>query len=197
MMTRLLAILALFLAAPTWGQTPTPTPDLTMGCCVYGAGCDIPPACVDQEHVFCNEDCAAICSLGACSWEASSCNETVGCPTNTPTPSPILDCCSPNPGPGCNDPNCMAVICGVDEQCCTEQWDQKCSNEASGLCPNVPCRCACAPTLTPTPTVTYTVTAGPSLTPTSTRVYTATRLATPTRVETPTRVPTKTRVPTP
>jgi len=117
--------------------------------------------------------------------------DTDRCVTPTPT-----DCCSPNPGPGCNDPNCMAVICGVDEQCCTEQWDQKCANEASGLCPNVPCRCACAPTLTPTPTVTLTITAGPSPTPTKTRIFTPTRIDTPTRIPTPTRILTPSRTPT-
>lgn len=84
--------------------------------------------------------------------------------------SPVFgaDCCIVGSGPGCDDVNCEAMICGADEKCCTELWDQKCVNEALGLCRQlVDCKCNCvAPT--PTRTRVPTWTRVPTLTPTPT-----------------------------
>jgi hypothetical protein len=110
------------------------------------------------------------------------------------------DCCTVGTGPGCDDVACEAVVCGGDEKCCTEVWDQKCVNEARGECPRfADCRCTCAPTITPTVTITPTptrtvfVTWTPTSTPTPT-VPTPTGTVSPsaTRTITPTVSPTPT-----
>jgi hypothetical protein len=44
------------------------------------------------------------------------------------------DCCAIHAEPGCSDPVCEALICGLDSFCCTDTWDDLCA----GLAANEP-----------------------------------------------------------
>ncbi|MHC5114908.1 MAG: nidogen-like domain-containing protein [Planctomycetota bacterium] len=44
------------------------------------------------------------------------------------------DCFIPNGTPGCDDPVCCALICGIDPFCCTTEWDQLCADQAAAMC---------------------------------------------------------------
>ncbi|MHC4990778.1 MAG: hypothetical protein ACYTGC_07330, partial [Planctomycetota bacterium] len=44
------------------------------------------------------------------------------------------DCCYDNGTPGCDDPACEALICGMDSFCCDVFWDQICADQALMLC---------------------------------------------------------------
>ncbi len=44
------------------------------------------------------------------------------------------DCCIFNGSPGCDDPDCVAVVCAADPFCCNTLWDQLCANLAQELC---------------------------------------------------------------
>lgn len=46
-------------------------------------------------------------------------------------------CFEPHPievGPGCNDPECCAVVCGIDPSCCSGAWDATCAALAGQNC---------------------------------------------------------------
>jgi hypothetical protein len=44
------------------------------------------------------------------------------------------DCCIANGTPGCDDPDCEAIVCAVDPFCCDVAWDGICADEAGELC---------------------------------------------------------------
>lgn len=44
------------------------------------------------------------------------------------------DCCAPNGTPGCEDPDCEALICGQDPFCCDTEWDALCADAAIAQC---------------------------------------------------------------
>ena len=44
------------------------------------------------------------------------------------------DCQIPHDYPGCEDPLCEAIVCGFDDFCCTDEWDDTCSETANALC---------------------------------------------------------------
>ncbi|MHC5006164.1 MAG: zinc metalloprotease, partial [Planctomycetota bacterium] len=44
------------------------------------------------------------------------------------------DCYAANGTPGCEDAFCCALVCSVDDFCCTTQWDGICADEAGNLC---------------------------------------------------------------
>ncbi len=44
------------------------------------------------------------------------------------------DCCVANGTPGCDDPECEAIVCAVDPFCCDVSWDGICAGEANDLC---------------------------------------------------------------
>ena len=43
------------------------------------------------------------------------------------------ECCMPNGSPGCNDDQCMEVVCSVIPDCCDIVWDTSCAGFAIGL----------------------------------------------------------------
>ncbi len=43
-----------------------------------------------------------------------------------------------DPRPGCEDGSCCAVVCRIDELCCTETWDERCVTIASFYCGSDP-----------------------------------------------------------
>jgi subtilisin-like proprotein convertase family protein len=44
------------------------------------------------------------------------------------------DCCEANGTPGCDDPECEALICGMDSFCCDVAWDSICADAANEFC---------------------------------------------------------------
>jgi subtilisin-like proprotein convertase family protein len=48
-------------------------------------------------------------------------------------PLPISNCCIGHGGPGCDDPECEAIICAQDPFCCTT-WDSLCAGQALTKC---------------------------------------------------------------
>jgi hypothetical protein len=44
------------------------------------------------------------------------------------------NCCIANGTPGCDDPECEAIVCAVDPFCCDVAWDSICADEADELC---------------------------------------------------------------
>ncbi|MHC4774484.1 MAG: hypothetical protein ACYTBR_04345, partial [Planctomycetota bacterium] len=51
-------------------------------------------------------------------------------------------CCIAHDAPGCDDPTCEALVCGVDPSCCDTSWDQACAASAGELCEAL---CGCTP----------------------------------------------------
>jgi hypothetical protein len=49
------------------------------------------------------------------------------------------NCCVPNGGLGCSDPDCQAAVCGIDPFCCNVAWDSICAGEAATF----PAECEC------------------------------------------------------
>ncbi|MHC4429061.1 MAG: hypothetical protein ACYS0D_10750, partial [Planctomycetota bacterium] len=64
-------------------------------------------------------------------------------------PAGVSDCCAPNGTPGCDDPDCEAIVCAIDPFCCDTEWDGICADEAcelcGELCPGCPPAGACGP----------------------------------------------------
>ncbi len=83
-------------------------------------GC--PANCVPGDQTFCAVDA---------SWfEDESCD----LPEATPCPPPPRSCCVAHVYPGCSDPDCRTVVCGLDPFCCSVLWDDICAAEAAALC---------------------------------------------------------------
>jgi hypothetical protein len=59
------------------------------------------------------------------------------------------NCCFPNGGIGCDDPDCQTFICAIDSFCCAVAWDSICAGEAASFCtvcggtPPAPCDVTC------------------------------------------------------
>lgn len=139
-------------------------------CCVshVGSGCAPGPCqgCICTEDPFCCEvewdeecvglafdDCAASCPCGPAGGTPTP---TVSHTTPTVTPSPPAgDCCSEREAPGCGSPACEACVCGEDNFCCAEVWDDLCVEYARD-----PCAAECSCNGGPLPTATPTVPAG-------------------------------------
>ncbi len=94
-----------------------------------------------EEHAtpFCNdvECCTIVCAIDpfCCqnSWDGQCVGEAqefcAGCG------DPDAGSCFENNGtPGCNDPECCAIVCDADPFCCKVFWDGLCADEAADLC---------------------------------------------------------------
>ena len=49
-------------------------------------------------------------------------------------------CCDENSTTGCENADCTACVCGVDDFCCGVSWDTLCAQEATENCPT---ECGC------------------------------------------------------
>jgi hypothetical protein len=47
---------------------------------------------------------------------------------------PCGNCATPSGVPGCSDPACQSIVCGLDPFCCSVQWDSTCAGEAASSC---------------------------------------------------------------
>jgi hypothetical protein len=57
------------------------------------------------------------------------------CVPTFPTQIGRESCLVTHAAPGCAVPECMRAVCSVDPSCCTDEWDQRCVQIASGVCP--------------------------------------------------------------
>ncbi len=57
--------------------------------------------------------------------------DTIG---ECPAPVCTSECCNVHPTPGCSDPECEALVCGVEPLCCVFEWDLACQMAALDLC---------------------------------------------------------------
>ena len=44
------------------------------------------------------------------------------------------NCCAAHEWPGCFEPDCVALVCGIDLMCCQVRWDEMCASMATELC---------------------------------------------------------------
>lgn len=111
-------------------------------------GCD-PPAgseggdgdCL-QVHITrscANEACAAaVCSVepSCCQsgWDERCVEIAYGICIAPNTCPGEGSCFDSHQSPGCSDPYCCNVVCGVDPDCCTNRWDGQCATLADNLC---------------------------------------------------------------
>jgi hypothetical protein len=51
-----------------------------------------------------------------------------------PPPPGCGNCATPQQTPGCSDPVCQAIVCGLDPFCCEVAWDGICAEEAVEAC---------------------------------------------------------------
>ena len=143
---------------PVCGGTPPDPPPTYEGpdCCIsHGTpGCE-DPACqaqvCDADAYCCDTQWDAICAnLGQAECEVCVGVVVPGSPLCTngtceagetcwtcPTDCGACDggCCSTHEAPGCEDAECVAVVCPADPFCCDNQWDGPCVDQALAQCP--------------------------------------------------------------
>lgn len=100
------------------------------GCC--NAVCAEDPYCCEVEW----DECCAHLAFVHCN-----------CIPSPPIPPPSCDvdagdCCSANGTPGCEDSECCAEVCALDNFCCDNQWDSVCVEIAKEQCFGL---CFCGP----------------------------------------------------
>jgi hypothetical protein len=117
------------------GIDPTGVDPTGMGvgdCCAAQAV----PGCGDAtiEGCVCAVDdyCCSTAWDDVCVGEATDCG--AGCGGGGGGGS---DCCMAQAGTGCSDATIEACVCGVDDYCCSTQWDDICASEA------IDCGAAC------------------------------------------------------
>jgi len=90
--------------------------------------------CVNGAIELCPK-CTIDCPRGA-KIEGEACGDTINDGCNTPIVGPS-DCCTPNPIPGCDDADCVAVVCAEDSFCCEVVWDFLCADRAISNCADI------------------------------------------------------------
>ncbi len=113
---------------------------VTISCA--GGGCDSNADCLPGE--VCVNGCCV--PTGACCFSDGACVDAITAGECTAqggnyqgdntmcAAGPGSNCCVPNGGLGCDDPECEAIVCGVDPFCCDTAWDSICADEAQQLC---------------------------------------------------------------
>lgn len=92
--------------------------------CVDDAGCDDGDACTDD-----------VCEGAQCVSTEIDCDDGDQCTDDfCGPPAEGSDCCFDHGTPGCDDPECEALVCAADSFCCDIGWDQICADLAAGLC---------------------------------------------------------------
>ncbi len=105
-------------ALPNW--------PLVNGIQIRVSGTQAKAVVVDRANIFTGVAVSPFAAVGA----ASGGGIAGGCPS----------CCSATGVPGCEDPECEALVCGIDPFCCDVAWDGICAGEANDLC-----ECCAAP----------------------------------------------------
>ncbi len=123
-------------------------------CCLQGNCVPMPDfQCIEMGGVFVGGPCdPSVCQpnqVGACCigggacfegpivncFEAGGVFQGFGSTCADAQCEPSSDCCEPNGTPGCDDPQCVNIICGQDPFCCDTEWDTVCANAANEQCP--------------------------------------------------------------
>ena len=107
-----------------------------------GLVCGVDPFCCDMlwddtcSEIACDfsvcrcTNCAdVVCGDGVCHKPEETCGV---CPEDCGV-CPAGDCCVSNGSPGCDDPVCEGIVCGMDPACCGSLWDNLCAEEACGV----------------------------------------------------------------
>ena len=132
---------ALLLSPPVSGDLSAVqgrTGPATEGQCPGDGSCCEPngsPGCDDAD--CCNIVCAADPFCCATEWDsicAGEAEDLCGDLCGGDPPADCGNCDAPTGGPGCSDPTCQAIICGMDPFCCDVEWDQICADEAVLFC---------------------------------------------------------------
>jgi len=69
-------------------------------------------------------------ALGACCLPDGTCIDGTTPEECEAPPGGCGNCNVPHAGPGCTDPVCEAIVCGMDPFCCDVEWDSICAGEA-------------------------------------------------------------------
>lgn len=85
--------------------------------------CAIRPFCCDDQGGQWDDVCVAIANL-FCQGGDVCASELAG------------NCFEAHPNAGCNDPGCCGIVCGIDDFCCQNFWDQNCVDLALDNCIN-------------------------------------------------------------
>ena len=102
--------------------------------------CALDPYCCDTQWDFqCANEASEVCP--GCD-EANAdcgdgtCADAETCQTCPPDcgPCEVDPCCAPTEAPGCDDPECQALVCAADPFCCASAWDPPCVAVAAGWC---------------------------------------------------------------
>ena len=115
-------------------ETPAPTPTPGGNCCDPhdGTGCD------DNRCQGCvcgiDGDCCSLVWDDICVSEATQ-ECAVDCSGEA-----AESCCDVHDSVGCDDLECQDCVCGIDETCCTDAWDETCVEESNAECA-APCTC--------------------------------------------------------
>ena len=133
-------------------------------CCVPRSepGCESPSieACVCEADPFCcatawdslcvggaKTPCGADCQTAPADCGDGLCDGSEGCEL-CPADCGACgtgDCCVASKSPGCGDAGVQACVCGKDDFCCTNEWDDLCAAAAEGcgaICGGTgPCEC--------------------------------------------------------
>lgn len=99
-------------------------------CCTAsgGLGCNVLTCC---ENVCASDiSCCSVAWDGLCATEAA----TICADLCSIDP---FNCCKEWGGVGCDDPTCEALVCAVDNFCCSFAWDTACAAQAASLCPDL------------------------------------------------------------
>jgi len=104
-----------------------------------------PGACCFADFICEDLESEAAClDAGGLYQGAGSVCDSITCPI-PPCPGEGGDCCVVNGTPGCDDPVCCELICGLDPFCCDIEWDGICADEAVEFCGEV-CSLPCPDT---------------------------------------------------
>ncbi|MBX7078823.1 MAG: hypothetical protein K1X88_06510 [Nannocystaceae bacterium] len=117
---------------PTTDTGVDPTGGDAQACCTA----QLVPGCTDAtlEACVCGLDdyCCSVEWDDVCVTEAGDCGAAcVGGGGDG------ADCCIANLGLGCSDATIEACVCGIDDYCCSVEWDDVCAGEA------IDCGAAC------------------------------------------------------
>src|SRR5262249_34154372 len=99
-----------------------------------GTGCDNPTC----ESLVCAIDsfCCEIAWDSICAGEAADFVEC-GCRVGPVGCGVTQHSCFASGPPGCENAECCASVCAVDQSCCQTAWDVDCSKLALDLCPEL------------------------------------------------------------
>ena len=127
-----------FCCDATWdGICADEAAEMCDGCGGAPAGGD---CCAPHDAAGCaDEGCAAVVCEGdpfccEAEWDDLCAGQASDVCLACATPPPTSDCCGAHDTPGCSDAACQQTVCAQDGWCCTNSWDDICSDLAGESC---------------------------------------------------------------